>query len=102
MVGGGSQRKLKIVQTRVLNETHISFFNSNDHDTTLTNIAAQRAIVLAPRFLHDRKDGFAWIPFDCEEKIDCCLVRKNNDNRKCVKSFISLLQKMYANIKTGL
>ncbi len=58
MVGGGSQRNLIIVQNRVLNTLHIPFFNSDDHDTTLTNIAANRAIVLAPGFLHDRNDGF--------------------------------------------
>ncbi len=33
MVGGGSQRQLKIVQERVLNEVSIPFFNSDDHDT---------------------------------------------------------------------
>lgn len=58
MVGGGSQRNLIIVQNRGLNTLHIPFFNSDDHDTTLTNIAANRAIVLAPGFLHDRNDGF--------------------------------------------
>lgn len=91
MVGGGSQHQLKIVQNRVLDTLHIPFFNSDDHDTTLTNIAANRAIVLAPGFLHDQNDGFAWVPFDCKETIDCCLVTKENDSRICLKEFLDIL-----------
>ena len=98
MVGGGSQHQLKIVQKRVIEETHIPFFNSDDHDTTLTNIAANRAIVLAPGFLHDRNDGFAWIPFDCEETIDCCLAWKKQDNRESLKIFIKILMDLYKGV----
>lgn len=98
MVGGGSQRQLKIVQDRVLNEINIPFFNSNDHDTTLTNIAANKAIVLAPGFLHDRNDGFAWIPFDCHETIDCCLAFKEDDNRESLKTFIKTILDLYKDI----
>ncbi len=97
MVGGGSQRNLIIVQNRVLNTLHIPFFNSDDHDMTLTNIAANRAIVLAPGFLHDRNDGFVWIPFNCYETIHCCLAIKENDNRKSLLSLIEILEKLYAN-----
>ena len=39
MVGGGSQAELRAVQQRVLQHLHLDHFNSNDHDTTLTNIA---------------------------------------------------------------
>lgn len=102
MVGGGSQHNLKIIQNRVLDTLRIPFFNSNDHDTTLTNIAAKKAIVLAPGFLHDRNDGFSWIPFDCNEYIDCCLAIKETDNRKCVIDFIEILKEFYKNIKFGL
>lgn len=98
MVGGGSQRQLKAVQERVLNTLHLPFFNSNDHDTTLTNIAADKAIVLAPGFLHDRNDGFCWIPFDCRETIDCCLAVKSDDNRKCLKDFIDIVLSAYEKI----
>ncbi len=102
MVSGGSQRNLKTVQQRVLDSTHIPFFNSNDHDTTLTNIAAGKAIVLAPGFLHDRNGGFAWVPFDCEECIECCIAKKEEDQRKTVSDFLSLLKSLYSNIKEGL
>ena len=96
MVGGGSQHQLRAVQERILNSLHLRFFNSNDHDTTLTNIAANKAIVLAPGFLHDRNDGFVWIPFDCHETIDCCLAIKESDKRRSVKAFIDLLVDIYS------
>ena len=95
MIGGGSQYLLKVVQQRVLDTLHIPFFNSDDHDTTLTNIEAERAIVLAPGFLHDRNDGFVWIPFDCHETIKCCLAIREDDNRKSVKEFIDVILKLY-------
>lgn len=98
MVGGGSQRQLKIVQERVLNEVSIPFFNSDDHDTTLTNVAADKAVVLAPGFLHERSDGFVWIPFDCHEMIDCCLATKEQDNRKIITDFIDILMDLYRDI----
>ena len=98
MVGGGSQRQLKIIQDRVLNELHIPFFNSNDHDTTLTNIASNKGIVLAPGFLHDRNDGFIWIPFDCHETIDCCLAIKDDDKRKTLLQFIDTILDLYKDI----
>ena len=40
MVGGGSQPELRAVQQRVLQKLHLAHFNSNDHDTTLTNVAS--------------------------------------------------------------
>ncbi|MCH5180286.1 MAG: LysR family transcriptional regulator [Erysipelotrichales bacterium] len=95
MVGGGSQYLLKVVQQRVLDTLHIPFFNSDDHDTTLTNIEAERAIVLAPGFLHDRNDSFVWIPFDCHETIKCCLAIREDDNRKSIKEFIDIILKLY-------
>ena len=102
MVGGGSQRNLRIVQERVLDELRIPFFNSDDHDTTLTNIAAGKAIVLAPGFLHDKNDGFCWIPFECKETIDCCLAAKEGDNRKCLSDFIVMFEEYYKTVKDGL
>ncbi|MGX8721350.1 MAG: LysR family transcriptional regulator, partial [Eubacteriales bacterium] len=40
MVGGGSPPALKAVQNRLINSGKIRYFNSPDHDTTLTNVAA--------------------------------------------------------------
>lgn len=94
MVGGGSQLNLRKVQSRVLDTLHIPFFNSDNHDVTLTNIEAGRAIVLAPGFLHDHNDGFAWIPFDCPETIDCRLAVKESEGRESVYALIDILKKI--------
>lgn len=96
MVGGGSQAPLRAVQQRVINEVHCSYFNSHDHDTSLTNVAAKRALVLSPGFLNDHTDEFVWIPFACKEKIPCALYTHSTDNRWSVMQFIQIIQEMYA------
>ncbi len=50
MVGGGSPPELQIVQQRV--------------------IETLKGICLAPGFLNDHYDEFAWIPFNCSEKVN--------------------------------
>lgn len=67
MVGGPSQLPLRRLQQRMIETQDIQYFNSDDHDTSLTNVAAGRAIVLSPGFLNDHTGEFTWIPFDCEE-----------------------------------
>ncbi len=67
MVGGGSPPALRSLQQRLIATGKINYFNSSDHDTTLTNVAARRGICLAPGFLNDHSGQFAWIPFDCKE-----------------------------------
>ena len=62
MVGGGSPPALKAVQQRLISSGRIDYFNSPDHDTTLTNVAAGKGICLAPGFLNDHTDPFSWIP----------------------------------------
>lgn len=96
MVGGGSQAPLRAVQQRVIKEVHCSYFNSHDHDTSLTNVAAKRALVLSPGFLNDHTGQFVWIPFDCPETIPCALYTHNTDNRWSVMQFIQTIQDMYA------
>ena len=48
MVGGGSPAALRAVQQRLIASGKIDYFNSPDHDTTLTNVAAGRGVCLAP------------------------------------------------------
>ena len=95
MVGGGSPPALRNVQQMLIASGKIEYFNSPDHDTTLTNVAAGKGICLAPGFLNDHSGQFAWIPFDCKESFSCVLVTHKNDNRKELVEFISLLQKLY-------
>ena len=95
MVGGGSPPALKAVQHRLIGSGKIQYFNSPDHDTTLTNVAAGRGICLAPGFLNDHSGQFAWIPFDCRESFSCVLCTHKTDGRPSVSSFIGILQKLY-------
>ena len=96
MVGGGSPAALRSVQQRLIASGRIDYFNSPDHDTTLTNVAAKKGICLAPGFLNDHSGQFAWIPFDCKESFSCQLLTHKNDARESVKRFIDILQKLYA------
>ena len=95
MVGGGSPPELRIVQHRVIEKLNISYFNSNDHETTLTNVAAHKGVCLAPGFLNDHYGEFAWIPFECPETVSCVLCTHSNEEREIVLNFVKLLQKIY-------
>lgn len=95
MVGGGSPPALQVVQHRLISTGRIDYFNSADHETTLTNVAAGRGVCLAPGFLNDHSGQFAWIPFDCTENFSCVLCTHREDNRESLKDFISLLVKLY-------
>ena len=96
MVGGGSPPALKAVQHRLISTGRIDYFNSPDHDTTLTNVAAGRGVCLAPGFLNDHSGQFAWIPFDCAERFSCVLCTHRDDNRQSVTAFLEVLQTLYA------
>ena len=96
MVGGGSPQALKEVQHRIIGSGKIKYFNSADHDTTLTNIVAGRGVCLAPGFLNDHSGQFAWIPFDCQENFQCVLCTHREDQRDGLKSFLSVLKKLYS------
>ena len=95
MVGGGSPNALKAVQHRLISSGKIDYFNSADHDTTLTNVAAGRGICLAPGFLNDHSGQFAWIPFDCKESFSCVLCTHKDDKRKSLADFLDLLKRLY-------
>ena len=96
MVGGGSPQALKAVQHRLIATGKIDYFNSADHDTTLTNVAAGRGVCLAPGFLNDHSGQFAWIPFDCRESFSCVLCTHRDDNRPSLKAFLNILMRLYA------
>lgn len=95
MVGGGSPPALKAVQHRLTASGKINYFNSADHDTTLTNVAAGRGVCLAPGFLNDHSGQFAWTPFDCRESFSCVLCTHKNDARDGVNEFIEVLKGLY-------
>ena len=96
MVGGGSPAALRAVQHRLIASGRMDYFNSADHDTTLTNVAAGRGVCLAPGFLNDHSGQFAWIPFDCPESFSCVLCTHREDESESLRTFVSLLQKIYS------
>ena len=95
MVGGGSPQALKTVQHRLISSGKIDYFNSADHDTTLTNVAAGRGVCLAPGFLNDHSGQFAWIPFNCQESFSCVLCTHKEDQRESLRAFLDVLKKLY-------
>ena len=95
MVGGGSPPELKAVQHRLITSGKIKYFNSADHDTTLTNVASGRGICLAPGFLNDHSGQFAWTPFDCRESFSCVLCTHKTDSRKGLNDFVEVLKNLY-------
>ena len=96
MVGGGSPALLRSVQQKLISSGKIKYFNSPDHDTTLTNVASGKGICLAPGFLNDHSGQFAWIPYDCEDTFSCVLCTHKADKRQSLTDFILLLQKLYS------
>lgn len=96
MVGGGSPPALQAVQHRLISSGKIDYFNSADHDTTLTNVAAGRGVCLAPGFLNDHSGQFAWIPFDCPERFSCVLCTHRDDRRPSLAEFLKILKTLYA------
>ena len=97
MVGGGSPPELISVQNRVINTVPINTINSYNHETTLTNILADKGICLVPGMANDHNGEFSWIPFDCDETINCVLCFHSNDMRESTKYFIELTKKAYEN-----
>ena len=95
MVGGGSPALLRSIQAKLISSGKIEYFNSPDHDTTLTNVAAGKGICLAPGFLNDHSGQFAWIPYDCKDTFRCVLVTHRHDTRECITAFVKILQKLY-------
>ena len=96
MVGGGSPNALRSVQQRLIRTGKVEYFNSPDHDTTLTNVAAGKGVCLAPGFLNDHSGQFAWIPFDCPESFSCVLCTHKNDARESIVDFVKILQQLYS------
>lgn len=97
LVGGGSPKELQQVQHRVLQEMHIDSLTSENHETTLVNIASNRAICLIPGLLNDYNDEFTWIPFDCQETIPCVICTHTNSTKSTLPYFLSILKDLYAN-----
>jgi len=95
MIGGGSPPQLKALQQKIINSIDIDYFNSENHDTTITNILADKGICLTPGFFKDYTNELKWIPFECEENFKCYLCIHSSDKREYLKDFINILQNIY-------
>ena len=99
MIGGGSPAPLKKLQQELIRDPEISYFNSNDHDTSLTFVASKEAVVLSPGFLNDHNPQFAWIPFDTNISMPCVLCTHHSDQRTTVKKLIEMIREYYQGVK---
>lgn len=95
LVGGGSVAEMVPVQNRIRDSGYVATMNCPDHETALFNVSAGRGVVLSPGFSSDHNDQFVYVPFDCEETIECVLVRHKQDERESTRRFIELAQKAY-------
>lgn len=101
MIGGGSPYTLRNLQQQLITskKLNLSYFNSPDHDSTLTNIAAGKGICLAPGFLNDHSHLFSWIPFDSQNIFECVLCTHKDDNRPELREFIKIVTNQYTNLE---
>jgi len=95
MIGGGSPTELQKVQQLIVNSVHVDTFNSADHMTTLTNIAAGNGICLSPGFCNDHTGEFVWIPFDTTETMSCVIGSHKEDKREITKRFLEIAKEFY-------
>ncbi len=96
MIGGGSPAKLRALQDHIIHSVDVFHFNSQNHDTTLTNVAAGKGVCIAPGFLNDFSGEFAWTPVEWEDTLSCVLCIHENDMRESVKEFVRILMESYA------
>ena len=52
-------------------------------------------LVRAMEFIYDHYDEFAWIPFDCPERVSCVLCTHAGEKNEKVLEFVKVLQKIY-------
>lgn len=95
MVGGGSPAALQKAQAKVIETVHVDTFNSKDHVTSLTNIAAGIGVCLSPGFCNDHTGEFVWIPFDTEDTMKCVLGYHKEDKRACMRRFLEIADSFY-------
>ncbi|WP_276781575.1 LysR family transcriptional regulator [Treponema succinifaciens] len=95
LVGGGSPPELKKAQETVINSVHPETMNSEDHFTTLTNVAAGNGVCLSPGFCNDRTEEFVWLPITFGTPIECVLATRSDDHRETTKRFIKITKEIY-------
>lgn len=95
LVGGGSPKELLYAQRTAVNQLNIASLTSENHETTLINIASNRAVCLIPGLLNNYSNEFAWIPFPAAGTIPCVLCTHKDNPKESLPDFISILQELY-------
>lgn len=95
LVGGGSPKELQQAQRTAINRLQIPSLTSENHETTLINIASNRAVCLIPGLLNDYSNEFAWIPFPAAGTIPCVLCTHKDNPKESLPTFITILQELY-------
>jgi len=80
----------------------VEFFNSNDHDTTLINVAVGKGICLSPGFLMGDDRSIKWTRFLCPEEFDCVLCTKVSDGRESVHRLVEIISEEYGSYAGSL
>ena len=102
MIGGGSPAELKKAQELVMHSVPVSTFNSADHMTTLTNIAAGNGVCLIPGFCNDHNGEFAWLPVSFDVPMNCVLGTHADDHRDTTRRFLEIAGSYYTNSPLAL
>lgn len=95
LVGGGSPKELLHAQHTAVSRLQIPTLTSENHETTLINIASNRAVCLIPGLLNNYSNEFAWIPFPEGGTIPCVLCTHKNNPKESLRDFIHILQDLY-------
>lgn len=101
LIGGDTPSELSLVHQRLIRRGKVEVLHSYNLNTTLSYIAAQKGICIAPGFTNDHNGEFAWIPFDCPERIRCVFGYHKNDRKESTRIFIELAQNAYQNTEKG-
>ena len=92
LVGSASRKNLRKLQLEMEKSGFVSTMNSDSHDTTLTLVAAGKAICLSPEFYKAEGGDCAWCVFDTDAYVQISLLAFEQERRPEVLEFISLLQ----------
>lgn len=95
LVGGKSSKSLRNLQKELVKKYQLKTLNSRDHNTTLTQVQAKKAVCLSPDFYEDPfQPGVTWLDIEPTINIPCYLATKKDASKEVI-AFVKLLQQLY-------
>ncbi len=94
LVGSASRKNLQKLQNELVKEGLVRTMNSDSHDTSLTLVAAGKAICLSPAFYQAEGGDCAFLPFDTSASIRIVAITKKEELRPEVLLFLSKLKEV--------